>query len=89
MISCLGLLGLISFNIEQRTKEIGMRKVLGAQEWQIVLLLFREFLILIGIANLIAWPVSYYLMEEWLQNFAHRIDISFWSFLISGAICVW
>jgi len=74
-IACLGLFGLISFIARQRTKEIGIRKVLGASVSNIVFLLSREFLILIGIATIIAWPVVFYSMNKWLQNFAYRITI--------------
>lgn len=75
IISCLGLLGLSSFTIQQRTKEIAVRKILGAEISQIVYLLFKEILILIVISSLIAFPIAYYAAEEWLKNFAYRIDI--------------
>jgi len=83
-ISCLGLFGLVSFSFAQRTKEIGIRKVLGASAESIVSLLTRELFKLIFFANLIAWPIAYYAMSKWLQNFAYRIDIGWWAFLLAG-----
>jgi putative ABC transport system permease protein len=84
-IACLGLFGLATFITEQRTKEIGIRKVLGATIPELITLLFREFAKWVLIANLIAWPVAYYFMNKWLQDFAYRINISIWTFIISGA----
>ncbi len=75
-IACLGLLGLISYTAEVRTKEIGIRKVLGATETGIVSLLAREFLMLVMLASLIAYPMAYYTLNSWLENFAYRIDQS-------------
>ncbi len=75
IVACLGLFGLASFAAEQRTKEIGIRKVLGSSAQRIVGLMCREFLILIGLANLIAWPVAYYAVKGWLNNFAYRTQI--------------
>lgn len=75
-IASLGLLGLIAYTAEVRTKEIGVRKVLGATEVNIVSLLTKEFLLLVGLASLLAWPVAYYTMSGWLENFAYRIDLS-------------
>ncbi|MEO1049728.1 MAG: ABC transporter permease [Bacteroidota bacterium] len=74
-IACLGLFGLASYMIEQRTKEIGVRKVLGARVAQIVVLLSQEFLILILIANFIAWPIAYLAMDNWLADFQYKIDL--------------
>jgi len=85
LIVCLGLLGLASFVAEKRTKEIGIRKVLGASLPQILLLLSREFTAAIVLANLIAWPVAYYWMNKWLNNFAYRIDIGIGVFALSAA----
>ncbi len=79
-ISSLGLYGLSSFLIEQRTKEIGIRKVLGGSEKQIVLLLARDYISLVLLSGLIASPLVYYLMNNWLDTFAFRIDISGWYF---------
>jgi putative ABC transport system permease protein len=74
-IACLGLFGLASYSTLQRTKEIGIRKVMGASIGQIIFLFFKEFAILIGIANLVAFPIAYYTMNEWLENFAYRVGI--------------
>lgn len=76
VIACLGLLGLIAYTAEVRTKEIGVRKVLGATDVSIVNLLTKEFLLLVGLASLLAWPVAYYTMSGWLENFAYRINLS-------------
>jgi putative ABC transport system permease protein len=83
IIACLGLLGLASFSVERRTKEIGIRKVLGASASRIAGLLTREFLLLVIIANVIAWPIAYFTMHLWLQNFAYRIPISIWVFILA------
>lgn len=83
-IACLGLLALASYAAERRTKEIGIRKVLGASVGSIVGLLSREFLLLVAIANLIAWPVAYYAMSRWLEEFAYRINIGLGTFLLAA-----
>jgi putative ABC transport system permease protein len=90
LISCLGLYGLVSFIAVQRTKEVGVRKVLGASVAQIMYLFSREFTILIGVAFLIAAPVAYFLMHLWLQRFAYSIQIGPWIFLlaIGGSLCI-
>lgn len=75
LVACLGLFGLASYAAEQRTKEIGIRKVLGASAKGIVVLMCREFLMLIGLANLIAWPLAYFAVKDWLHNFAYRTQI--------------
>jgi hypothetical protein len=75
LVACLGLFGLASFAAEQRTREIGIRKVLGASMPGIMALLCREFLVLIGVANVIAWPVAYLVAKDWLNNFAYRTRI--------------
>jgi putative ABC transport system permease protein len=85
-IACLGLFGLASFTAEQRTKEIGIRKVLGASLPAVVRLLTREFTKWVVMANIVAWPVSYYVMHLWLQNFAYRINIGVWNFLLAAAL---
>jgi len=85
-IACLGLLGLASFVTEQRKKEIGIRKVQGASVKSIVQLVSADFMILVLIANVIAWPVAYYFMNKWLLDFAYKIDISIWIFLIAGGL---
>jgi len=83
-IGCLGLFGLSAFTAEQRTKEIGIRKVLGATVPTIIRLLLGEFVILIGIANLVAWPVAYLVMNRWLKDFAYKMAPSVWVFLLAG-----
>ena len=87
-IACLGLFGLASFTSERRTKEIGIRKVLGASVSSIVQLLSKEFIKWVVIANLIAWPVAYYAMSKWLQNFAYRINIVWWAFVLAGVLAL-
>ncbi|MBQ4804641.1 ABC transporter permease [Aquimarina sp. MMG015] len=86
LISCLGLLGLVIYTTNRRVKEIGVRKVLGASLLQINTLLCKEFLILVGIAFIIATPIAWYGIHNWLQDFAYRSDISFWTFLVSGCL---
>lgn len=83
-ISCLGLFGLASFMAMQRTKEIGIRKVLGAKISGVVVLLIKEFSKWVIVANLIAWPISYFALERWLQEFPYRTDIELWLFLGTG-----
>ncbi|RMB57124.1 FtsX-like permease family protein [Dokdonia sinensis] len=85
LISCLGLFGLASFVAEQRTKEIGVRKVLGATVTNLWILLSKDFVILVGIALLIAAPLAYYFMSGWVEKFSYRTDISAEIFLIAGA----
>jgi putative ABC transport system permease protein len=87
-VACLGLFGLSSFSAAQRTKEIGVRKVLGASTQEIVILLSKEFAILVLAANLIAWPVAYLILRSWLQSFVYRIDITWDIFLVSGILAV-
>ena len=83
-IACLGLFGLSAFAISQRIKEIGVRKVLGANVSGIVGLLSKDFLILVGVAALMAFPVAWYAMNNWLQDFAYRINIQWWVFIVAG-----
>jgi putative ABC transport system permease protein len=83
-ISCLGLFGLASFVAEQRTKEIGIRKVLGASVANLWQLLSKEFVVLVVISCLIAIPIAYYLMSNWLQNYSYRTGIPWWAFALSG-----
>ena len=88
VISCLGLLGLSAFNTTQRKKEIGMRKVLGASATSITTMLSKDFVKLIVIALLIASPISWWAMHNWLQGFAYRINIPVWIFLVSGVSAI-
>jgi putative ABC transport system permease protein len=85
-IACLGLLGLAAHIAERRIKEIGIRKALGSSVQSIVVLLSQDFTKWIIISNIIAWPIAYYLMNKWLQNFAYRIDLNIWFFIISGLL---
>ncbi|MGB3861791.1 MAG: ABC transporter permease [Candidatus Aminicenantaceae bacterium] len=87
-IACLGLFGMASFAAEQRTKEIGIRKVLGASVTGVVVLLSKDFLKLIVAANIIAWPLAYFGMNKWMQNFAYKSGIGFWVFLYTGILAV-
>lgn len=84
LISCMGLMGLVVYTTERRVKEIGVRKVLGANLAQLNLLLCKEFLILVGIAFAIAVPISWYLIQEWMQEFAYKTSLSWWVFMVSG-----
>lgn len=86
IVSCLGLYGLVTFTAEQRFKEIGIRKVLGSSATQIVALLSKDFLKLVVISFLIAYPLSYYLMNKWLQDFAYRTQIQWYLFVFATAI---
>ncbi len=88
LISCLGLFGLAAFSAEQRNKEIGIRKVLGASVPGIVQLLSKDFLKLVLIAIVIATPIAWYAMDKWLQAFSYRISISWWMFALAGCIAV-
>jgi ABC-type antimicrobial peptide transport system permease subunit len=87
-ISCLGLFGLATFTAEQRTKEIGVRKVLGASMSNIVTMLSANFLKPILVAFLIAVPLSWYAMNNWLQNYAYKISVEWWMFLLAGLLTV-
>ena len=84
-IACLGLFGLASFTAEQRTKEIGIRKVLGANVSQVTLLLCREFFLLVLLANIIAWPSAYFIMKHWLQSYAYRTSLGLFIFIAALA----
>ena len=85
-IACLGLFGLASFTVDQKTKEIGIRKVLGASTPGLVAYLNSRFLKWILIANLVAWPAGWYIMNNWLKNFAYRIDLNLWMFLTAAVL---
>jgi len=82
-ISCLGLLGLITYSLTQKAKEIGIRKVIGASVASVVALFLKQYFKLLLIANIIAWPLAWYLMHNWLQDFPYRITISWWMFAVS------
>jgi len=86
VISCLGLFGLASFTAQRRTKEIGIRKSLGASTRSVVWMLSRQFSVWVLIANFIAWPLAYYAMVYFLSNFAYRIQLQLWVFLLSGVL---
>ena len=88
VVSCLGLFGLVTFTAESKTKEIGIRKVLGASVASIVKMLLKEFLILVGVAMLIAFPLAYFWLDGMLQDFAYRISLSWWMFAITGGIVI-
>ncbi|MBS1745246.1 MAG: ABC transporter permease [Bacteroidetes bacterium] len=88
LVACLGLFGLVTYTAEQRTKEIGIRKVLGASVSQVTQMLSKEFLKLVLIASLIAFPVAWWAMKLWLQSFAYRINISWWVFVVAGLIAM-
>ena len=87
-VACLGLFGLAAFMVQSRTKEIGVRKVLGASTPHLVMLLSREFIVLILLANLIAWPIAYYLMRDWLSGFAYQTDLNILPFIASAIMAL-
>src|SRR5258707_969112 len=88
LIACLGLFGLSAFSAEQRTREIGIRKVLGASVTNVAALLSKDFIKLVLIAIVIASPLAWYAMNKWLEGFAYKITISWWMFLIAGIVAV-
>ncbi len=88
LIACLGLFGLASFTVEKRTKEIGIRKVLGASVPGIMALINKDFLKLVTVSNIIAWPIAYYSMSRFLQYFAYRTNIQIWAFLLAGGFAL-
>ena len=88
LIACLGLYGLTSFTIEQRTKEIGIRKVFGASVSSIATMINKKIILLVGIGFLIASPFTYYLVDGWLQSFAYRIPVYSWAFIVAGLLVV-
>ena len=87
-VACLGLFGLVTFTAQQRFKEIGIRKVLGSTAPQIVAMLSKDFLKLVFVSFLIAFPLGFYLMGKWLQGFAYHIQIQWWIFIMAGAITI-
>ena len=88
IISCLGLFGLAAYTAERRTKEIGVRKVLGASVSGIATLLSKDFLKLVSLSCIIAFPVAWWMMHSWLQNYQYRIEISWGIFLIAGLLAI-
>ena len=88
LVACLGLFGLAAFTTQQRVKEIGIRKVLGASVSGITALLAKDFIKLVLIAIVVASPLAWYLMKQWLQDFAYRIEIQWWMFVLAGALAV-
>lgn len=87
-IACLGLLGMASFTAERRTKEIGIRKALGASASSVTLLLTKEFTKLVILANIFAWPIAYFVMDNWIQGFPYRVSIGIGAFILSGGIAL-
>ena len=85
-IACLGAFGLTALAVTRRTKEIGIRKILGASVTNVVRLLSREFVLLVGIANVLAWPVAYWAMSKWLSDFAYRIELGIGAFALGGVL---
>ena len=87
-MACLGLFGLASYTTVQRTKEIGIRKVLGATEWNITALTTKKFIGLVLIANAAAWPIAYFTMQQWLRNFAYKTSLGLWIFALTAGLSV-
>ena len=85
-VACLGLFGMASFATERRRREIGIRKVLGASVSDVLFLLTKDFIKAVILANLIAWPLAYFIMRNWLQNFAYRTQIGIGVFLLTGLL---
>jgi ABC-type antimicrobial peptide transport system permease subunit len=88
IISCLGLFGLATYTAERRVKEIGIRKVLGASVVGVTTLLSKDFLQLVAISCIVAFPVAWWIMHNWLQHYEYRIDISWWIFLAAGVSAI-
>ena len=86
VISCLGLFGLASFTAQQRTKEIGIRKALGGSISGVIVMLAKDFTKWVIIANIIAWPLAYYLSNKFFQDYPYKIELSIWFFILSGLI---
>ncbi len=86
LVACLGLFGLATFAAEKRSKEVGIRKVLGASALNIAIMLFKDFTKWVMLANLIAWPIAYLALNRWLQNFAYRTSINIWPFLVAAIL---
>ncbi len=88
ILACMGLFGLISQNTERRIKEIGVRKILGASVNSIVFIIIRDLLKWVVLANIIAFPLAWFIMNKWLQNYAYHTDLSWWMFLLAGGIAL-
>ncbi len=88
LISCLGLFGMSSFIAEQRTREIGIRKVVGSSVSNIVILLSKEFTRLVLLSNIVAWPIAWFIMNKWLQNFAYQTNIYWCIFIVAASIAL-
>jgi putative ABC transport system permease protein len=88
VVACFGLFGLSTFTAEQRTKEIGIRKVLGASGSSVFILLSREFAKWVLVSNIIAWPVAYLAAQKWLQNFSYRMHMTVWNFVLSACLAI-
>jgi putative ABC transport system permease protein len=88
LISCLGLFGLASYITERRTKEVGIRKAIGATNSSIVYLFTSQMVKWVLVAIVISWPLSWYISNSWLQNFSYRISINYWLFILSAAIAI-
>jgi putative ABC transport system permease protein len=86
LVACLGLLGLVSFTSELRTKEIGIRKVLGASTGSVIVLLSKEFIKWVLLANIVAWPLAWFMMNKWLQDFAYKTNIGWIVFVLAGFV---
>ena len=88
LIASFGLLGLVSFSVARRTKEIGIRKVLGASSYHLLTLLTKEYIVLILIANFVAWPIGFYMAQTWLASFAYRVDLGVGIFALAGFVAL-
>ena len=88
LIACFGLIGLSAYNILQRTKEVGIRKVLGASVKNVVFILSKDFLALVIVSFVIATPIAWFIMHSWLQDYAYRIEINWWVFGVAGALAL-
>lgn len=86
IIAWLGLMGLTRLTVQKRLKEVGIRKVLGSTSMDITLLISKRFMLLVGAANLVAWPLAWYGLNEWLSNFAYKIDLNYWLFILAGLL---
>ncbi len=87
-LSCFGLFGLITFQVQSKTREIGIRKVLGATVGSVVGMLSRDFLRLVLASFVVAFPLAYYFMDKWLADFAYRVELRWWMFAVAGALAV-